>query len=188
MIWSAHGYTVAEGDGWLDPPLSAWAGYAWDRMALLGSLGLAATNTVTLQSSGEDEVDKTRLLIMAIRPGADLRYYLAQDSPVPSDGAQVRAWTGGGLYLVLPVVQYRSDSFTDEEQAAYDELAEEDRARILGGGARAFVGAEHVWDQGIGLGFQSSWGLHRAADIDDSVIRVSWRTQVEASLLLSFWF
>jgi hypothetical protein len=175
------GTLVAEGDGWIDPPLSAWAGHAWDRTALIGSLGLAASNTVTLQATGEDEVSKTRLLVMAIRPGVDLRYYLGENDAV-------RAWTGGGLYMVLPVVQYSSDSFTEDEQAAYDELASEDRTRILGGGGRAFFGVEHRWDPGIGLGIQASWGLHRAADLDDSVVRVSWRSQVEASFLLSYWF
>ena len=90
--------------------------------------------------------------------------------------------------MVLPIVRYTSGSFTEEEQDAYDELAQEDRARILGGGARLFLGAEHVWDPGIGLGVQSSLALHRAADLDDSVIRVSWRSQVETALVLSYWF
>jgi hypothetical protein len=173
------GTLVAEGDGWIDPSLSAWAGFSWERMALVGSLGLAAHNTVTLQSVGEGETQKTRFLVMGIRPGADLRVYLGPDGPI-------RAWTGLGMYAVLPVVRYTSDAFSEDEQAAYDELAREDRARILGGGARSIFGVEHTWDPGVGLGFQASWGLHRGQDLDDTVIRVSWRSQIEAAILLSY--
>ena len=173
------GTLVAEGDGWIDPSLSAWFGHRMDRLALVGSLGLAAINTVTLTASGEDQVDRSRMLLMAVRPGADLRFYLGEPAPV-------EAWVGGGLYGVVPVVSYTSDTFTEDEQAAYDELAEEDRARILSGGGRVFFGAEHRWDGGLGVGMQASWGLHRAQQLNDSVIRISWRSGVEAAILLSY--
>ncbi len=51
---------------------------------------------------------------------------------------------------------------------------------------RVVFGAEHRWEEGLGLGMQASWGLHRAQQLDDSVIRVSWRSGVEAAIVLSY--
>ena len=180
------GTLVAEGDGWIDPPLSAWAGYAWEDWALLASMGIAAHNTVTLQAAEEDSVEKTRMLVMAARPGIEMRRYLGEEG-------LTRAWVGSGVYGVLPVVRYTSDSFTEDEQAAYDEQALDDRARITGVGGRASFGAEAFLGQDgdsgskWGLGMQASWGLHRAQLVEDTVIRVSWRSQMEAAILLSFY-
>ncbi len=180
------GTLVAEGDGWLDPPLNAWGGYRWDRWMLLGSLGMAAHNTITLQANAEEGVDRTRMMVMAIRPGLDVRRALGE-------GEMIRSWAGGGLYGVLPIVRYSSDLFSDEEQASYDQLAVDDRARIIGVGGRAVMGTEVVLgedsdsDSQWALGVQAGWGLHRAQVVEDTVIRVSWRSQIETAIILSFY-
>ena len=89
---------------------------------------------------------------------------------------------------MLPIVSYTSDSFSEEEQAIYDALAREDRSRILSWGIRPLVGVSRTWDGGISLGMQSAWILHRAQSVEDTIIRVSWRTSAEASVLLGYAF
>jgi len=67
-------------------------------------------------------------------------------------------------------------------------LAREDRSRILAWGFRPLVGASHEWEGGISLGMQASWIIHRAQSVEDTIIRVSWRTSAEASVLLGYAF
>ena len=156
---------VAEGDGWIDPPMTAWAGY------------LGSVDDIGFQGGGRTQYDHT---------SGECGRRSRQNSNV---GHGVSAWLGCSedvgrrrfdpelgwrRRLRLLTVRYSSDLFTDDEQAAYDQLYLDDRARIIGVGGRALMGTEVCGEWTCGRFWMVSGsgrvGLHRAQVVEDSVI------------------
>jgi hypothetical protein len=176
------GTFVGEDDGLLRPPLTAWGGVAGDHVAWLGGLGVAWTATTTWAADpagGEDLVTKRRAA--TLRPSADVRWY-----PGGRGGHGVQPWLGGGLHVTAPFVSYRSDAWTLKEQKGWDEVADEDRARLFGWGFRAGGGAELLTPAGVRVGGRYLLGYHQSQDVDEAAIQVTARLAGEAALTLGF--
>jgi hypothetical protein len=170
------GTLVGEYDGLLVPPLTAWAGVAGSRYALLGGLAAAWASTTTW--SGDQA---TRALLAALRPSADLRRYLR-----PRADGEATPWLQAGAYTVLPAALYTSDTWTEEEQADMDETAAADRARIGGVGVRLGAGAEVAWTSGLCVGARYLLVAHRSASTSGDAATASALIRGEAALVLAF--
>lgn len=179
LEWVAQGQgsgtLVGELDGLLRPPLSAWAGPAWDKDAVIFGLGVArqATSTWTSQQ-------KTHVALGSVRPSVDYRRYLR-----PREAGQATAWLGAGVHGNIPWVRYTSESWTAEEQAAMDEAAAADRGRIGGLGGRLGLGAEAWLTESLAVGGSWSGRLHRQQYNGTDGYTVSTWVGGEAALTLA---
>lgn len=176
------GTGAAETDGVLQPPLTAWAGTSGEQFAMLFGLGVASSASTIWAGDpggGDDLVTKRR--VATVRPSVDLRWY-----PRSLSGTGLQPWAGGGSYVVVPFVKYRSDAWTVAEQKAWDEVAAEDRARLFAVGLRGGGGVEHRWASGLRAGARYFLVMHRAQEVDDDVISVSSAVRGEAALTLGF--
>lgn len=167
------GTQVAEGDGLLQPPLTAWGGWAGTRHGVLGSLDIARVVT-SVQTHNQEELS-TR---MGIRPALDYRYYL-KDRKVGSALPYLQL----GLHGVVPFAEETSDSASKSEQRVLDEQAEQDRSRIGGLGARMGFGAELQWDSGVLLGARYSVVYRRSGALDEETLTASSLIRSEAALV-----
>lgn len=171
------GLGVGEFDGTASPALQGFGG-AWfgDRVGLSLSLGIAR-----LQNTTEvDEVVRQRHWGV-VRPGLDLRLGLTQRverRPFP--------WVLVGAHGDIPSSRDISNGYTDAEQAAADEQAYIERARLGGFGGRLGIGAEYELLPGLGIGAQWGVGLHRGTWRAEDLSEVSSWVSGEASLLLLF--
>ncbi len=183
--WQAgqfSGLLVTETDGMLSPPLTAWGGWSGERVAVLLGFTTARVATITWVDA-DPEPTRTSLVSGALRPSLDGRRYLG-----PADRAGPRAWLGGGLYGVIPLVKATSDTWTDAEAASYAETAQTDRGRIQAIGARLGGGAEVEWRPGCRLGARYFVVGHRGQATTTDTVQVSTLLSGEAALTLSFSF
>ncbi|MDP6931631.1 MAG: hypothetical protein QGG40_01885 [Myxococcota bacterium] len=170
------GTGVAEGDGVLDPNLSAWGGVAGERDALLFGLGIARSTSTALSS---DQFSSAH--VGALRPAVDYRRYLQ-----PRAAADAVPYLQLGTYGVVPSARYFSDAYTDEEQEAMDDAARQDRARIGAVGLRMGGGAEVAWPSGLMVGARYLLVAHRGADLSETAYTLSTVMYGEAALQLGF--
>ena len=174
----------AEQDGILQPSLTAWGGPTKGNHAFLFSLAVAWERTASWTGTGEQsETDRRSLLQGSIRPGFDWRLHLR---PV-ADGGML-PWVGLGGFGAIPMAQSRDEAFSEAEQAAWNEVAREDRARIAGFGGRAGVGVEHRWESGLGLGARHFLVVHRAQEVDEDTYAATTTLQTDTAVYLSFSF
>ena len=175
------GTGLAEGDGNIQPPLTAWGGVAGEHLAVVGGLAVQRQVVrVVLTVTGEGE-ERTETAVAAVRPSVDLRYYVRSRCH-----NEVLPYAHAGLYGLVPFARYESDAWTQEEQEAYDELARQDRARIGALGLRAGLGAEQVWSNGLFVGARSSLVWHRGQFVEDEVIQAA--VDLHSEVALSFGF
>jgi hypothetical protein len=170
------GTQVAEGDGLLRPPLTAWGGWVGAGHGVFASLDLARVAT-SVQTHDQEE----RTIRTGIRPGVDYRYYLRDRAP-----AKAIPYLQLGIYGVVPLAEETSDSASKSEQRVLDEQAEQDRSRIGGVGGRIGFGAEHQWDSGLVLGARYSVVYHRSRSLDEETLTVSSHLRSEAALVIGF--
>jgi hypothetical protein len=176
------GLSVAEADGLLQPPVTAWGGVAGENLAGLFGFAVASVSTRTWTpdpAGGDDLVTNRR--VTALRPSADLRWY-----PTGRSGPPVQPWLGAGLHVVAPLVSNTSDAWTKKEQAAWTDAADEDRARLFGVGGRLGGGCELRLDSGLRLGARYDLGLHRAQVVDEAVVSATTRASTAGQLSLAF--
>lgn len=178
----ASGLGVAEVDGLLQPPITAWGGVAGEHLAGLFGFAVASVSTRTWTpdpAGGDDLVTNRR--VSTLRPSADLRWY-----PGGRSGPAVQPWLGAGLHVVAPLVSYTSDAWTTKEQEAWQDVADEDRARLFGVGGRLGGGCELRLAQGLRLGARYDLGVHRAQVVDQAVVSATTRTNTRGQLSVSF--
>lgn len=181
---STSGTGAAEGDGFLQPALTAWAGPTAGRSSFLFSLGLAFQRTLSWTGTVDDkEQTLSRRMVGALRPGFDWRYHLRKPEP-----KRAVPWLGLGTYGVLPFVRYQDASFSEAEQAAWDETALEDRARIAAFGFRAGAGIEVQLDAGLTLGARHHFVLHRAQSVDEDTYTATVSLRGDTALQVGFRF
>ena len=176
------GLSVGEADGLLQPPLTAWAGPAGEHLAGLFGFAVASVSTRTWTpgpDGGDDLVTNRR--VATLRPSADLRWY-----PSGRSGPLLQPWLGAGLHVVAPLVSYASDAWTPEEQEAWDDVADEDRARLFGVGGRVGGGCELRLVSGVRLGARYDLGMHRAQLVDQAVVSATTRVASIGQLSLGF--
>lgn len=169
---------VAEDDGLLVQPLTAWGGWIGDKDAVLGGLALARYTTRIWTG---DQV--TTVHVGAVRPSLDYRRYLRA-----REAGQATPWVQAGGYIVAPSARTASDAYTAEEQAAYDVIAASDRARIGGVGARVGLGGEVLLDNGLSVGGRWSAIAHRGRIDETTSFSVSVRLMTEAAVVLGLTF
>ena len=168
------GTQVAEGDGLLNPPLTAWGGWVNKRHGVLASLDMARmSTTVATQNQAEES---TR---MGIRPAVDYRWYIKERS-----AGAATPYLQLGVHGVVPLAKESSDSASKSEQKVLDDQADQDRSRIGGVGGRLGFGAEHQWSSGIVLGARYSLVYHRSRALDEETLTVSSLLHSEAALVL----
>jgi hypothetical protein len=171
------GLGVGEFDGLVRPSLSTYGG-AWfgPRVGLMGTLGIARLQSTTWTG----DVYEARHWGV-VRPGVDLRVGLTRRI-----AARPTPWVVAGVYGDIPSARDVSNGYDDDEQAAADTAAYEDRLRLGGFGARLGVGAEirPVPYVSLGLSFvgEAHWGVIRSAEAGVLSSLVSTRT----SLLVAF--
>jgi hypothetical protein len=172
------GTQVAETDGLLQPPVTAWGGYANPHHAFLGGLSMARTSTYV--DTAKTGSSTTR---MGIRPSFDYRWYWverAAQKPLP--------YFQVGLHGVIPIARDRADDATSAEQKVLDARSKQDRSRIGGIGGRLGVGTDVQWNNGLVLGARYSVVYHRSRALDEETITVSSLLRAEAALVLAFAF
>ncbi len=180
LAWVAEGQLsgtqVAETDGLLQPPLTAWGGWAGARNAVVVGLAVARVSS-SVQTN--DQVEQSART--AVRPAVDYRRYF-QDRKAGT--ALGYAHLGG--YGVVPSAREYSDTASKSEQKVLDEQADQDRSRIGGYGGRIGVGAEIQWSSGLLLGARYSVVYHRSRALDEETLTVSSLLRAEAALVLGF--
>ena len=180
LAWVASeqltGTQVAETDGLLRPPLTAWGGWLGQRHGVLGSFDVARL-AHSVRTNANAEVSTQT----ALRPGVDYRLYLKERS---ADAPQ--AYLQLGAYGVVPFATESSDSASKSEQTVLDQQAQQNRSRIGGVGGRVGVGAEIQLDSGVMLGARYSVVYHRSRALDEETLTVSSWLRSEAALVLGF--
>ncbi len=160
------GTLVGSQDGLLDPGLSIHAGARRPRLDLLGELGLARISSSQRTWLVEDEPpSRASSSVMGLRLGADLRY---RPRAPDAQAASIRPYLQGGVHAVIPTARRADQAWTAEEQAAQDEVAAADRARIGAIGARAGGGASLCWPVGACVGLRALLDLSRSAQASES--------------------
>ena len=138
------------------------------------------TRTWTPDPVGGDDLVTNRR-VTTLRPSVDARWY-----PQGRSGPAVQPWLGAGLHAVAPLVSYRSDAWTVKEQAAWADVADEDRARLFGVGGRVGGGCELRLEPGVRLGARTDLTLHRAQVVDLAVVAATTRVHTSGQLSLAF--
>lgn len=174
------GTLASEWDGWLTPPLTASAGWAGPRLALLGNVALVET----IGSSAAEEVHSFN--VGGLRLGADWRGYLWPRVP-----GKVNVWGTAGVFGVIPNAAQVDSGWTAAEQDEADKDSADQRAQIGGLGALGGVGAEYVFADAEGkpaVVLGARWVLRGfgGLDIEDTQTDFGMRLVSEAALLLEF--
>ena len=178
------GTGMAEKDGYLQPALTAWAGPTKGRQAFLFNVAVAWERSHSWTgTAGGSETDRRSVMRGALRPGFDWRVYLR---PVSEGG--VLPWASLGGYGVIPLARYRDEAFTEAEQAAWNEVAREDRARMAGFGGRTGLGIEHRWANGLGLGARQFLVFHQAQEVDEDTYAGTTSLQTDTAVYLAIEF
>lgn len=172
------GTQVGETDGLLVPPLRSFAGLTWNRNAALMGFSMARLSTTVATAA-----DVSRSTRTALRPSFDYRRYFMDRKP-----EKPLAYGTAGLHGVIPFAAESADSATNADQTALDEAADQDRQRIGAVGFQVGVGAEVMWNNGIGLGLRSSLIVHRSQSTDSQTRTVSSLIRPETAVTLSFSF
>mgnify|MGYP001188040862 CR=1 FL=1 len=139
------GLSVGEFDGLIQPALTPYAGWTWDRNQLLGNL-----NWAIFSSAKEAQ----RSTLGTLRIGLDYRRLF------PDLLEDVRGWLGVGVYQIMPVLQDTNPGYTESEEAIAETLLSEQKALLSGTGVRGGVGMELEIRSGIHIGFHHHFGLH----------------------------
>jgi hypothetical protein len=181
VVWSEQdrtsGVLVGEFDGTVRPNMEAYGG-AWlgNHLGFSASVGIARlTNTTWVDSENWEQRHWG-----VIRPSFDLRV-----SPW-KPGDHPRPWLHLGMHGDIPSSRSVSNAFTEEEQAAADDLAYDERARLGGVGGRVGVGAEQTLGRGIAVGLTWSADVHQSVLRGDDARAVTTWLGTSAQLLLSF--
>ena len=174
------GTLSSEWDGWLRPPLTAEAGWAGQKMALLGNVA------VVEQVSSQEAEETHEFHVGGVRLGADWRGYLW-----PREAGKVNAWGTGGVFGIAPNGGETDTGWTQAEQEAADQDSADRRAKIGGLGAQGGLGAEYLFGDregkpAIALGARWVVGGFGAVDAQDTESDFSLVLTTEAALLLEF--
>jgi hypothetical protein len=182
LAWVLDGRSTsdlaAETDGLLTPPLTLWGGWLAGQNAMLG--GLAVQRTTTWSWSG---TDVATVAAGGVRPSFDYRRYLR-----PREPGRATPWLQAGAWVVIPNASYSNTAWTDEEQAAYEEQAAQDRAAIGGLGLRVGPGGEVLFDNGLSLGLRGGLGLYQATERTSAEVSRTWMLTTDAALTLALSF
>lgn len=180
------GTLVSGEDGLIDPGLSLHGGGRKGRVDLLGELGLAAIGT-TQRTWVEEDAPPSRSAssVMGLRLGMDLRVW---SRPADPEVASVRPYLQAGLQGVIPAARKADQAWTVEEQAAQDDAAATERAKIASIGARAGGGAALCWPVGACLGVRGLIELSRSAESSVSATRASTLVVLEPALIFDLAF
>jgi len=168
------GTGLGEFDGVLRPPLTAWAGWRTDQVAVLW--GLSAGWSRTARYVGESKTISSR---GGVRPSLDVRRYLSDQGPVSP-------WLQGGLYGTVPWARESSTLYTDEEADAMADLAAEERGRIAGYGVRLGAGAELSVGDSLLLGARWLTVVHQGIVNSEDGITVSTQMFPEVALTVGW--
>lgn len=178
------GTGAAETDGQLTTPLRLRAGVTLGRHGWMLGLASWRETTTVWGSNPEDGSDLiTRVRVGSLRPSFTYRWWTA-----PRQVQRVVPYVEGGMYGVVPTVDYRSETWTEAEQGAFDDVAEDDRTRIGGVGGFMGGGFEVAWDSGLSVGARQAFVVHRGQALTDDDSRVSVLLSTETSLTLGFAF
>lgn len=172
------GLGVGEFDGVVSPALTAFAG-AWvsPRISLTGGLGIARLTSTTWV----DEVYQQHHWGV-IRPMVDVRIAMTRERRV----GHPYPWLLAGTHVDIPSARDVSNAYTEEEQAAADEVAYVERVRLGGLGGRLGAGAELRVNEVITIGASWSLGGHWAVlRSSDARTTSSWISS-EAALRVCF--
>ena len=181
---AGSGTRAAENDGYLQPALTAWAGPTVGRHAFLFGFAMAWQRTLSWTGAEADQATTLRRrMVGSVRPSFDYRFYLRE----PAAGV-VLPWAAVGAHGVVPFVRYEDEQFSLAEQAEWDEIALEDRARIAGFGGRATLGAEVRLENGLSLGARHAFSLHRAQEVDEDTYTATVLLDSDTALVLGFAF
>jgi hypothetical protein len=180
-VWVEEGRTsgtaVGEFDGTARPLFSAFGGVWFDRhIALVLGLGMAR-----LTSTSEADDIYVQRHWGVFRPSLDLRFGWAPQRlhrPVP--------WVLLGMYGDVPSARDVSNGYTEEEQAAADESASTERARLGAFGGRLGFGVDYRLLPGLMLGLQATAGIHRSTYAGGDGSWASVWVATDAALLLTF--
>lgn len=145
------GRAVGEFDGFVNPPLTAYAG-AWTRghVGLFGSLGVARLTTTQWTGSTWRQRHWG-----VLRPEVDLRWSFGPRAErVPS------AWVALRGHGDLPSARDTSNAYDADEQAAADDSARVDRLHLGGFGGGAAFGVDWRAGHGVAIGASYALGLH----------------------------
>ena len=182
LAWVLDGRSTsdlaAETDGLLTPPLTFWGGWLRDQNALLGGLAVQRTTTWTWSGS-----DVATVAAGGVRPSVDLRRYLR-----PREAGRASPWLQGGAWVVIPNASYSNSTWTDEEQAAYDEQAAQDRAGIGGVGLRLSPGGEVLFENGLSLGLRGGLGVYQASARTTAEVSRTWLVTTDAALVFALTY
>jgi hypothetical protein len=164
-----------------EAPLTAWVGQDRGRLMLTGALGVDMERT-----SVSSEEGSASSLEGALRPRVGARWYLA--GPRSADLGSPIAFLVGDLGGAIPFVHERSDAFSDEEQAAWDEESASSRARIGAMETRVGVGAELQGAHGLSIGLVgrlgATWGWEADGDVHSASVRLRSHAALVAGLQL----
>lgn len=174
------GTLAGEFDGLLRPPLTAHAGWAGTRDAVLGNV--AVVQIVTSRFADSSSTKSAG----GVRLGVDYRRWL-----FAREAGAVNFYGMAGAYGIVPNAAYTDASYTDEEAADAAESAASDRARIGGFGGQAGLGAEYVIGDAkgrpaVGVGVRWLVRGYRGQEGDDNGVRVSTVVMSEAALVVEF--
>lgn len=174
------GTLASEWDGWLTPPLTAHAGWAGPRMALLADVGVMES----ISESAAAEVHTFN--VGGVRLGGDWRGYLWPRTP-----GRVNAWGTAGIFGVIPNAAETDTGWTSAEQDEADKDSAVRRAQVGGLGALAGVGAEYLLADAEGkpaVAIGARWVLRGfgGLDVEESQTDFSMRLYSEAALLVEF--
>lgn len=181
LVWvdeqRTSGTAVGEYDGTVKSVLSAFGGAWFNRyVGLSAGIGLAQDTRNTRSEDG-----KQQHVWSVVRPALDLRLGWMQRRdrfPIP--------WFLVGVYGDIPTVRDTSTLYTEEEQAAADAAALNDKFRLGGVGGRAGAGVDYRILPYLAIGAQFSVGLHQATYVGGDARFTTLWVATEASLLLTF--
>lgn len=181
LAWVQDGRTsgvaVGEFDGFVRPNLSAYAGmWVKPHLAILGTLGTARLQTTTWDG---DTYRQRHWGV--VRPGVEGRL-----AALPFDAPMPIPWLYLGAHASLPSARDVSNGYSESEQAAADETAARDRAKLGGYGGRAGIGVTATIVRGVAVGATGGMYLHRNVIRDDDAAAVTAWLGGEAALLLEF--
>jgi hypothetical protein len=184
LAWDdAQGFSgelVGEFDGYLRPPLTAHAGWAGKKDAVLANAAVARFATSRVGDGYATDA------ISTVRLGLDYRRWVWA-----REAGRVGLYGTLGGYGILPGATDTDSNWTDAEQADADEAAVERMGRVGGLGGQLGVGGEYVFGdpQGrpaVALGLRTLVRMHRAQVVQDEAATVSTALLTETALVLEF--
>ncbi len=181
LVWvdgeRTSGVLVGEFDGLARPDLQAFGG-AWlsERLGVVLTLGVARLQSTTWVN------DTWRQRHWGVvRPGVDTRLSLTR-----RDVGHPALWLDLGLHGDIPSARDVSNGYTEDEQAAADEDAWVERARLGGFGGHLGAGVDYRLREGIAVGARYALTYHRGVLQTSETAVVSSLLSSSAALTLSF--